>query len=131
LSNLKRFPIDTIKVDRSFIRELPTNAEDGAITEAIIAMSKSLKMTVVAEGVETEGQIKFLRNHECDEFQGFYFSKAVPPAEIADFLRTQPWATSDHDRRDDPGRRARIFQNRQSRRLVRAQRLQLESEARR
>ena len=92
LSNLKRFPIDTIKVDRSFVRELPANKEDRAITDAIIVMGKSLKMSIVAEGVETQGQIDFLRKHDCDEFQGFYFSKAVPPAAIADLLRTQPWA---------------------------------------
>ena len=91
LSNLKRFPIDTIKVDRSFVRELSSNAEDRAITEAIIVMGKSLKMDIVAEGVETQGQIEFLRNHGCDEFQGFYFSKAVPPAAITDLLRAQPW----------------------------------------
>ena len=92
LSNLKRFPIDTIKVDRSFVRDLGSNAEDRAITEAIIVMGKSLKMDIVAEGVETQGQIEFLRDHGCNEFQGFYFSKAVPPAAIADLLRAQPWA---------------------------------------
>ena len=98
LANLKRFPIDTIKVDRSFVRELVSNAEDRAITEAIIVMGKSLKMAIVAEGVETQGQIEFLRTHGCSEFQGFYFSKAVPPAGIADILRAQPWA--------DPGESA-------------------------
>ena len=92
LSNLKRFQIDTIKVDRSFVRELPANKEDRAITEAIIAMGKSLNMTIVAEGVETRAQTEFLRDHDCDEFQGFYFSKAVPAASIADLMRTQPWA---------------------------------------
>ena len=95
LSNLKRFPIDTIKVDRSFVRELGSNAEDRAITEAIIVMGKSLKMAIVAEGVETQGQIEFLRDHGCSEFQGFYFSKAVPHAAIADLLRAQPWANPD------------------------------------
>jgi diguanylate cyclase (GGDEF)-like protein len=92
LSNLKRFQIDTIKVDRSFVRELPEGKEDKAITDAIIAMGKSLNMSIVAEGVETQGQIEFLRDHDCDEFQGFYFSKAVPAAAIADLMRTQPWA---------------------------------------
>ena len=92
LSNLKRFQIDTIKVDRSFVRELPANKEDRAITEAIIAMGRSLNMTIVAEGVETRAQTEFLRDHDCDEFQGFYFSKAVPAAAIADLMRTQPWA---------------------------------------
>jgi EAL domain-containing protein (putative c-di-GMP-specific phosphodiesterase class I) len=96
MSNLKRFPIDTIKVDRSFVRELPVNEGDRAITDAIIAMGKSLKMTIVAEGVETQGQIEFLRSHGCDEFQGFYFSKAVPAAAITDLLRVQPWANP-HD----------------------------------
>ena len=92
LSNLKRFPIDTIKVDRSFIRELPANGEDRAITDAIIAMGKTLNMTIVAEGVETQGQIDYLKAHDCDECQGFYFSKAVPSAAIAELLRTKPWA---------------------------------------
>ncbi|NRF65699.1 EAL domain-containing protein [Aquincola sp. S2] len=90
LSNLKRFPIDTIKVDRSFVRELPSNAEDRAITDAVIAMGKTLNMTIVAEGVETQGQIEFLRDHACDEFQGYYFSKAVPATTITDLLAAQP-----------------------------------------
>lgn len=93
LSNLKRFSIDTIKVDRSFIRELPANEEDRAITDAVIAMGKSLNMTIVAEGVETQGQIDFLKAHDCDECQGYYFSKAVPPAAVAELLRTKPWAS--------------------------------------
>ena len=97
LSNLKRFPIDTIKVDRSFVRELGSNAEDRAITDAIIVMGKSLKMAIVAEGVETQGQIEFLRSRGCSEFQGFYFSKAVPPTAIADLLRAQPWAHPSDD----------------------------------
>jgi len=92
LSNLKRFPIDTIKVDRSFVRDLVTNEEDQAITDAIIAMGKSLKMSIVAEGVETEGQVAFLREHDCDELQGFFFSKAVPASAITDLLMAQPWA---------------------------------------
>lgn len=63
LSNLKRFPINTIKVDRSFVRELPDNLEDRAITEAIIAMCRSLSLNVVAEGVESQEQATFLRDH--------------------------------------------------------------------
>jgi len=97
LSNLKRFQVDTIKVDRSFVRELATNEQDRAITEAIIAMGKSLKMSIVAEGVETQGQIEFLRDRDCDEFQGFYFSKAVSAAAITDLLSAQPW---DHPQDD-------------------------------
>ncbi|MFL6623061.1 MAG: EAL domain-containing protein [Sulfurifustis sp.] len=63
LAQLKRFPIDTLKIDRSFIREIPGDTEDNAITEAIIAMGKTLRLTVVAEGVETEEQAEFLRTH--------------------------------------------------------------------
>jgi diguanylate cyclase (GGDEF)-like protein len=87
LAQIKRFPIDTLKVDRSFIRNLPQDSENRAITEAIIAMGKTLSLTVVAEGVETQAQWDFLREHICDEMQGFYFSKPVAPDKFADLLR--------------------------------------------
>ncbi len=87
LSQLKRFPIDTIKVDRSFIKDLMENRDDAAITEAIIAMGKSLNLNVIAEGVETSEQVNFLRDHQCDEMQGYYFSKPIPENEFADLLR--------------------------------------------
>jgi diguanylate cyclase (GGDEF)-like protein/PAS domain S-box-containing protein len=87
LAQLKHFPIDTLKVDRSFIRNLPEDSENQAITEAIITMGKTLKLTVVAEGVETQEQKDFLREHVCDEMQGFYFSKPIAPAKFADLLR--------------------------------------------
>jgi len=87
LTHLKRFPIDTLKVDRSFIRDLPQDPEDRAITEAIIAMGKSLKLTVVAEGVETLDQQTFLHDHACDEMQGFFFSKPIAGGEFAELLR--------------------------------------------
>ena len=87
LAQIKRFPIDTIKVDRSFIRDLPQDSEDRAITQAIIAMGKTLSLTVVAEGVETQAQQDFLTEHACDEMQGFLFSRPIPPEEFADFLR--------------------------------------------
>jgi len=89
LSTLKRFPINTIKVDRSFIRDVAANAEDNAITGAIIAMGRSLSLNVIAEGVETEEQLDFLRAHACDEFQGFYCSKAVPAVEFLALLQAQ------------------------------------------
>ncbi len=88
LSQLKRFPIDTLKVDRSFIREIPMDSEDRAVTEAIIALGKKLSLTVVAEGVETEAQQTFLREHACDQMQGFYFSKPIVPEQFAELLRT-------------------------------------------
>jgi len=87
LTHLKRFPIDTLKVDRSFIRDIPQNSEDKAITEAIIAMGKSLNLTVVAEGVETLDQQTFLHEHNCDEMQGFFFSRPIPSDEFAELLR--------------------------------------------
>jgi len=87
LNHLRRFPIDTLKVDRSFIRELPHNSEDRAIAEAIIAMGKSLKLTVVAEGVETLEQETFLRECACDESQGYYFSKPVANDQFEQLLR--------------------------------------------
>jgi diguanylate cyclase (GGDEF)-like protein/PAS domain S-box-containing protein len=87
LSHLKRFPIDTLKVDRSFIRDIPQDPEDKALTEAIIAMGKSLSLTVVAEGVETLEQQQFLREHACDEMQGFYFSKPIPAEDFAALMR--------------------------------------------
>jgi diguanylate cyclase (GGDEF)-like protein len=87
MSLMKQFPIDTIKIDRSFVRDLPDNCEDKAIAQAIISMGKALGMTVVAEGVETHQQQTFLRDHACDEMQGFLFSKAVPPQQLADLIR--------------------------------------------
>ena len=89
LSQLKRFPIDTLKVDRSFVRDIPHNAEDKAITEAIIALGKALGVTVVAEGVETAQQHEFLRSNACDEMQGFFFSRPCHPDALADLL-TRP-----------------------------------------
>jgi EAL domain-containing protein (putative c-di-GMP-specific phosphodiesterase class I) len=87
LAQIKRFPIDTLKVDRSFIHDLTENAEDRAITEAIITMGRTLSLTVVAEGVETQEQQTFLADHACDAMQGFYFSKPIDPEQFAIFLR--------------------------------------------
>jgi EAL domain-containing protein (putative c-di-GMP-specific phosphodiesterase class I) len=87
LAQIKHFPIDTLKVDRSFIRNLPMDSEDRAIIEAIIAMGKTLSLTVVAEGVETMAQDNYLRQLICDEMQGFYFSKPIAPDKFADLLR--------------------------------------------
>jgi EAL domain-containing protein (putative c-di-GMP-specific phosphodiesterase class I) len=84
---MKQFPIDTIKIDRSFVRNLADDGEDQAIAQAIIRMGKALGMTIVAEGVETTEQEAFLRDHACDEMQGFLFSKPVVPEQLADLLR--------------------------------------------
>jgi diguanylate cyclase (GGDEF)-like protein len=87
MSLMKQFPIDTIKIDRSFVRDLPDDSEDRAIAQAIISMGKALGMTIVAEGVETAEQEAFLRNNACDEMQGYLFSKPVPAAELAKLLQ--------------------------------------------
>jgi diguanylate cyclase (GGDEF)-like protein len=87
LSALKRFPLDTIKIDRSFIRDLAGVGEDKALTEAIIAMGRTLSLTVVAQGVETRAQVDFLRAHACDELQGFYYNRPVPADQFAKLLQ--------------------------------------------
>ena len=87
MSLMKQFPIDTIKIDRSFVRDLENSSEDRAIAKAIISMGKALGLTVVAEGVETTEQDAFLRANECDEFQGYLFSKPIPAEAIALLLR--------------------------------------------
>jgi EAL domain-containing protein (putative c-di-GMP-specific phosphodiesterase class I) len=94
MSLMKQFPIDTIKIDRSFVRDLPKDSEDQAIAQAIISMGKALGMTVIAEGVETVEQEAFLRNHACDEMQGYLFSKPLPPQQLAELLRPAPRTAS-------------------------------------
>nr|WP_249803498.1 EAL domain-containing protein [Bradyrhizobium zhengyangense] len=87
MSLMKHFPIDTIKIDRSFVRDLPQDSEDQAIAQAIISMGKALGMTVVAEGVENAEQEAFLRTHGCDEMQGFLIAKPLPAKQMAELLR--------------------------------------------
>ncbi len=79
LSYLKNFPISTLKIDQSFVRDAVTDRADAAIVKTIIALGHSLELTVKAEGVETEEQLEFLRRLECDEMQGYLFSKPLPP----------------------------------------------------
>ena len=87
LSYLKRFPINTLKIDRSFIITIDTDPEDAAIVEAIITLANTLKLTVIAEGVETHGQLKALNRFHCDIIQGFYFSKPVPAEQITKIVQ--------------------------------------------
>ena len=86
LNYLKRFPIDTLKLDRSFIREVTTDATDAAIVNAVISMSHSLNLQVVAEGVETEDQLSALRKLKCDRIQGYLFSPPLPTDKLEAFL---------------------------------------------
>jgi diguanylate cyclase (GGDEF)-like protein len=94
MSLMKQFPIDTIKIDRSFVRDLPDDSEDQAIAQAIIRMGKALGMTIVAEGVETAEQHAFLRHHGCDEMQGYLFSKPLPANMMAELLQSAPTLAS-------------------------------------
>ena len=79
---LKRFPIDTVKIDQHFVRDLTESASDGEIIAAVISMARALKLHVVAEGVETEEQLAFLRRHHCETIQGFLYSRPLPAAEF-------------------------------------------------
>jgi diguanylate cyclase (GGDEF)-like protein len=85
-SYLKHFPLDTLKIDRCFVREITSDPDDAAITTAIIAMGHALGLKVVAEGVETEAQLAMLRRQGCDEMQGYLFSRPVPADQFAQFL---------------------------------------------
>jgi EAL domain-containing protein (putative c-di-GMP-specific phosphodiesterase class I) len=86
-SYLRQFRVSKLKIDRSFIRDVATNPDDAAITAAIISMAKSLRLKVIAEGVENEAQRSFLQAHLCDEIQGYYFSKPLTVDKVADKLR--------------------------------------------
>jgi len=87
LSHLRRFPIDTLKIDQSFVRDLATDVDDASIVSAVINMGKSLHMRVVAEGVETREQLAFLQDQSCPEAQGHYFSRPIVAGECAKLLR--------------------------------------------
>jgi diguanylate cyclase (GGDEF)-like protein/PAS domain S-box-containing protein len=87
LSYLKRFPINTVKIDASFVRGLPDDHEDSAIVQAVIAMAHSLGLKVIAEGVENEQQVEFLRLHQCDEIQGYILSSPLPSWQFKEWAR--------------------------------------------
>ena len=82
-NSLRQFRISKLKIDRSFIRDVAVNPDDVAITTAIISMAKSMNLKVIAEGVEDEAQMSFLRAHQCDEIQGYYFSKPLAVDKVA------------------------------------------------
>jgi diguanylate cyclase (GGDEF)-like protein len=89
LAMLKQFPLDAIKIDRTFIRDIADAGVDKALAQAIVTMGKSLGLTVVAQGVETQEQADFLKNNACDEVQGFYFNKPMPAHEFTELFKTQ------------------------------------------
>jgi diguanylate cyclase (GGDEF)-like protein len=87
LSYLKRFPLNTLKVDRSFVQDISTNPDDAALTTAIIAMAHSLRLTIVAEGVETAAQLAFLQERQCEMIQGYFFSPPIPVKDMTKLLQ--------------------------------------------
>ncbi len=88
LSALKNFPVARLKIDKSFINDLTTNENDKAVASAVIALGKKLNLRVIAEGVETDDQVEFLRDNNCDEMQGYHFSKPLAPRDIEELLET-------------------------------------------
>jgi len=91
LSALKHFPIVRLKIDQSFVRELPDGEDNRAIARAVISLGRQLNLKVIAEGVETEKQLNFLRDNDCHEIQGYHYSKPVTPRELEQLLR-EPFA---------------------------------------
>lgn len=89
LSYLRQFPIDRLKIDRSFVANVTNNADDAAIACAIISLAKTLNLEVIAEGVETAEQAQFLREQQCDAMQGYYYGRPSPPEEICQFLESR------------------------------------------
>ena len=97
LSYLKRFPIDALKIDQSFVQDIAREGSDGAIVSAVIAMGKALNIRVIAEGVETAEQLKFLRDHGCVEFQGYLFSRPMAASALTEMIQNaSPGAYTHH-----------------------------------
>jgi EAL domain-containing protein (putative c-di-GMP-specific phosphodiesterase class I) len=90
LSALKTFPVAQLKIDKSFISDLPHNENDKAVATAVISLGQRLNLRVIAEGVETDDQVAFLRENNCDEMQGYYLSEPVSAAEVEQFLLNSP-----------------------------------------
>ena len=105
LSYVKRFPVDALKIDRSFVKDTTEDSEAEAITRAIVAMAHGLRLSVVAEGVETAAQERFLEGLGCDEFQGYRYAHPLPADEVALLLRDGIVVSSaaDGDSPDSPG----------------------------
>jgi EAL domain-containing protein (putative c-di-GMP-specific phosphodiesterase class I) len=83
---MKRFPIDALKIDQSFVRDMTTDSDDASIVSAVIDMGRSLNMRVVAEGIQTHDQLQFLKARHCPEGQGFYFAPPVPAEQLTSIL---------------------------------------------
>jgi EAL domain-containing protein (putative c-di-GMP-specific phosphodiesterase class I) len=103
LSYLRKFPVDSLKIDQSFVRQVTSKPDDTAIVAAVIGMGRSLNLRVIAEGVETQAELEFLQAHQCDEAQGYYFSRPLPAQEFARLLRTglSLWSADRRNPSDD------------------------------
>jgi EAL domain-containing protein (putative c-di-GMP-specific phosphodiesterase class I) len=99
---LRQFPVDALKIDRSFVKDLHTSDDDAAICAAIIAMARELKLKVIAEGVENAEQLEFLRRHRCDQVQGYMISMPVPAAALQELLHRAPFGDGAGPRPDLP-----------------------------
>jgi len=95
MSYLRRFPIDKLKIDRCFVEQMATRPEDASIVGAIISLAHSLRLKVIAEGVETPEQLQLLTELGCDQYQGFYFSPALLPTKFEDLVREDPLLTEE------------------------------------
>ncbi|MBY0239432.1 MAG: EAL domain-containing protein [Burkholderiaceae bacterium] len=102
LAYLQRFPIDTLKIDIAFVRDITTNPNDAAIAVAIISMAHSLKLRVIAEGVEARAQLEYLRRNRCDEIQGFFFSRPLPPDELGQLVEGGKGVPPDSSQSGEP-----------------------------
>jgi EAL domain-containing protein (putative c-di-GMP-specific phosphodiesterase class I) len=96
---LKHFPLDTLKIDRAFIREITSDPDDAAISTAIIALGHALGLTVTAEGVETDAHVQLLREQGCDEMQGYFFSRPVTAERLAELLAAKRNGSKPRSRR--------------------------------
>ena len=90
MSYLRRFPIDKLKIDRCFVEQMTQRPEDASIVRAIISLAHSLRLKVIAEGVETPEQLQLLAELGCDQYQGFFFSPALIPSQFAELVRREP-----------------------------------------
>ena len=100
MSYLRRFPIDKLKIDRGFISEVMSRPEDASIVRAIVSLAHSLRLKVVAEGVESTEQLEFLKTLGCDQYQGFHYSKALPPTQFEALVRAKREAAVEHTESD-------------------------------
>jgi diguanylate cyclase len=113
MSYLQRFPIDKLKIDRSFISDVASNAGDASIVRAIISLAHGLRLKVIAEGVESEEQLGILKRMGCDQYQGFFRSAAVPPAEIERFVRHDTGREKSEGERDIDRTQSKLFRLRE------------------